>query len=1758
MHRRFLIGLWFLAFVAVCRGEFRAFNDCIRGTGDTTAEHVTNWTIYNGLTSQTSGSLVDFDSGQTTPVAVTFTWNGAAGLNVSQTSGSSDGESQPRPGTPAHEVFGGIVDFSNRLIYYGSSGWWVEIEFTGLDPQKEYTFAGTAIRGRDYTDRLSRFTLSGHLSADNTSSDGVYLKNGNQTVLVAGGNHTNTTGYVVRWEHIRVADRGDGTGRFTVRAEAYGSNWRAYPFGGFMLEESDTNLAPVVFAGDDRDLRLPREYLQTEGTVSDDGFGNPDGFLSSTWSQLSGPAAIEFTGDDHSPETTVRFPAAGVYELQLHATDGQWESTDALQVTVYDPVCPLGDIDGDCVTGLSDLAALAGAWLGETGPLPADLNGDAAVDVEELHLLAASWREDWNGALRVILLPAEAVAAGAQWRVDGGDWLSSGAVAAPLPVGTHQVEFAPVANWARPEPQEVTVTRGQTTELTGQYSVPPQRVAISEFLAVNSNVSDLRPVPSVNLSTTVNGEPVYEDWIELQNLTDEPVVMDGWFLTDDPDDLTKWQFPSGCTLPAREFRIVYASNKDFEKYPWPFSDDLSSLHTNFELSTGGEYLALVRPDGVTVEHAYEEYPPQRGLVSYGIGSDGRAGYLTGVTRREANTGIYEGLVDDTQFSVNRGFYEAPFTVEIACATPEAQIRYTTDSSVPSAAHGNIYDPAHPISITGTTCLRAAAFKTGYLASNVDTQTYIFLNDVLEQATNPATGVQVVPAGYPTVWPGGTHSGSVTGDYQIDPEIVHSAAYAATIRDDLRAIPSISLVVPRDWLFGSTGIYINESQDGTERAGCMELIDPSGAEAFHTNCGVRMQGGAGGDDGGTTLNRWKSYKLSFRLNFRGVYGGKLDHPLFGPGAAESFDTIVLDSRPQNSWLHPDGTQRLRGEYVRDQVASDLQLAMGGLGCHGRPLHLYLNGMYWGLYWMHERPDDAFAASYLGGEEDDYDVLKHDAENVISGSNEDYLALFSLSPNSPSPTAAFDALCAKLDVAAFIDYLLANYYLGNGDWDHKNWYATRNRFDPAGRWRWHMWDGEHVMDDGTLATPDATGKNNWMAPTGLHWRWIGNVEYRLLFADRVHKHFFHDGALTPENFAALFANLTGQIDRAIVGESARWGDNRRSTPYTRNVEWLNECNRLRTYFVPNRRDVVLAQLKSKNPPWYPTVTAPEFYLNGVPQYGGDAAAGDLLTMSTGGNTVWYTLDGSDPRLPGGVLNPQAIEYTGPLPLTRSVRVKARALASSGLGSALAEAIFSVGSPADCLRITELMYHPVDPELEFIEMKNIGTEAIDLNLLRFTDGIDHTFGEMAVEPGSYALLVKNLSAFEAAYPDLPAGVPAAQWTGGALDNAGERIELVDALGRPIQAFTYNDAWYPLTDGEGFSLTILEPLADPAAWDQKAGWRPSTAVGGSPGLEETGLAPGSLLINELLAHSHESAPDWIELYNPTAQAVSIGGWFLSDSDSNLQKYTIPENTVVPAGGYLVFYEDQSFGAAFALSENGETLYLTGGAGGQVTGYQAVQDFDPSDRAVSLGRYLTSTGNMDFVALSAPTPGGPNAAPRVGPIVISEIQYHPGPGNTGDEYIELHNISSQAVVLQSEVETETSPGVFVQEWVGWAFTDGIDFVFPLGTVIPAGGRLIVAKSPAAFQAAYAALPPTVPVLGPFENDTALSNGGEKLRLCKPGEQPSGEERRWIRVDQVNYDDAAPWPTEPDGGGDTLQRIIPGVYGNDPANWQAAAPAPGL
>ncbi|HLP77811.1 MAG TPA: lamin tail domain-containing protein, partial [Candidatus Paceibacterota bacterium] len=489
-----------------------------------------------------------------------------------------------------------------------------------------------------------------------------------------------------------------------------------------------------------------------------------------------------------------------------------------------------------------------------------------------------------------------------------------------------------------------------------------------------------------------------------------------------------------------------------------------------------------------------------------------------------------------------------------------------------------------------------------------------------------------------------------------------------------------------------------------------------------------------------------------------------------------------------------------------------------------------------------------------------------------------------------------------------------------------------------------------------------------------------------------------------------------------------------------------------------------------------------------------------------------------------------------------------------------------PQRYLRITEIMYNPSpapaitndEQQFEYVELKNISTNVtLDLTGVRFTNGIYFNFTGGAVTslaPQQTVLLVRNQSAFTARYGG---GFSIAGEFTGVLDNGSEALRLEDATGEKILEFGYSDGWYPITDGLGFSLVIVDENALWSTWGDKTRWRPSGALNGSPGMADPPPQTfAAILVNEALTHTDLPELDSVELFNPTTNDVSIGGWFLSDDFYTPKKFRIPNGTTIPANGYAVFNESQfNTGTnAFRFSEYGEWVYLfSGDATTNLTGYVHGYEFGEAPNGVSFGRYVNSQTNVFFTLQSTVTLGTNNAYPRVGPIVISEIMYRPsdtdGVDDDLNEFIELQNITTTNVALFDPAAATNT----------WRLRNAVDFDFPTNKALSAGAHLLVVGFDptntvqlAGFRAKYG-ISNDVAVYGPWSGK--LDNSGEAIELKQP-DKPDVVETNfivpYIMIDKVAYSDAAPWSSDADGVGNSLQRLSMTGFGNDPTNWFAA------
>jgi hypothetical protein len=230
------------------------------------------------------------------------------------------------------------------------------------------------------------------------------------------------------------------------------------------------------------------------------------------------------------------------------------------------------------------------------------------------------------------------------------------------------------------------------------------QVVISEFMAKNK-------------VTLKDDTGVYSDWIELHNAGDATADLSGWSLTDSKSTPQEWSFPSGATLAAGGYMVVWASGLDHRTVGQAF-------HTNFKLDDAGEYLALTGPDGVVVQAYAPTFPVQSSDVSYGLSDDGSAGspsvYFSQPTPGAHNVANAAAVT----FSKASGGYTSSFSLALSSATPGVQIRYTTNGSVPTAS-STLYTV--PFTINRDRMVRARAFGTGLNPSPVSSAQYFLLD-----------------------------------------------------------------------------------------------------------------------------------------------------------------------------------------------------------------------------------------------------------------------------------------------------------------------------------------------------------------------------------------------------------------------------------------------------------------------------------------------------------------------------------------------------------------------------------------------------------------------------------------------------------------------------------------------------------------------------------------------------------------------------------------------------------------------------------------------------------------------------------------------------------------------------------------------------------------------------------------------------------------------------------------------------------------------
>ena len=1172
------------------------------------------------------------------------------------------------------------------------------------------------------------------------------------------------------------------------------------------------------------------------------------------------------------------------------------------------------------------------------------------------------------------------------------------------------------------------------------------------------------------------------------------------------------------TLSPKSYLVVFASAKNKVK-------PTARLHTNFKLASSGGYLALVSP-ATNVISEFVLYPAQTADISYGRveGEPQVVGYFTRPTPGTVNAISGTGFAPEVQFSRAGGPFLTNFDLVLSAANTNITIRYTLDGTMPTNS-SPVYTA--PITVVNSVQIRTRAFADGLLPGPPRSETFLLLNS---NVTNFSSDLPVM--------------------------VIHSLGKGAPTASRLN--------------FAHVSVY----EPGSGRT---SLTNPP-ALSFRAGLQIRGSSTEGITKASYKLEAWDELNLDRDVPLLGLPADS-DWVLYAPN---QFEPVLI----HNPFVH--------------QLSRD----MGRYSPRTRFLEVYINKStgpiaathYVGIYVLEEKikiapqrvaidrlqPEDVAAREVTGGYLMKIDRVDPGDSGLYTGGatmayvdpKERAIKVVQRRPQLTYVSNYFKTFYTTLvgskwrdpvvgyrsyiDVDSWIDFHVLEMLSGNVDTLVLSTYFHKPR---GGK----ILFGPHWDFDRALGSTDGRDSNprNWVPGPffGAAWwsRLFSDIDFWQRWVDRWQELRTTHFALT--NLHALIDRQANEVRQAQPREHQKWRFTLRGGSYQ------SEINLMKNW-VSNRIDFIDKQLTQP-----PALSSP----------GGPIQPGfQVVITGAAKSSVYYTLDGSDPRASLGPLSSQAQLYTGPITLTRNARVVARAQDStkrqtggpptSTPWSRPVAATYVVTTPL--LLITEIMFHPEKPsgattnttsDFEFVELMNAGTDDMALPGCRIQGGIDFTFLTSAavttLHPGERVVVAKNLTAFHLRYPQVTNVVGE---FAGSLGNQSNRLVLTGPLQEPIVDFIYQDNWVPLADGFGFSLVLADETIPAGQIGKSDAWRLSAALGGSPGfLDPSPPVLPAVYVNEIVSNPKSSGEDAIELLNESWSPVDISGWWLTDNFHQPKKFQIPVGSVIQGKGVLVFRESQfrrSGTNAFGLDALGESTYLfSADSQGKLTGWCHGFDFGPQEGGMSFGRWVTSDGHEHLAPYREPTLGHANSVPETWPAAFNEIMYAPalenGQGQRG-QFIELADLSASEPPLAL---FDASDPIRT-----WRIRGSIEFDFPAGFRFPPSRFVVlVGFDPAAdpgallaFRALYR-LDSTCIILGPWRGTLGETNG--TLTLLRPlaASSLNTNSLPYTLVEELNYRADAPWPTDARATARSICPSFPRFFGDEPRLWLSLPPTPG-
>lgn len=489
-----------------------------------------------------------------------------------------------------------------------------------------------------------------------------------------------------------------------------------------------------------------------------------------------------------------------------------------------------------------------------------------------------------------------------------------------------------------------------------------------------------------------NGE--YPDAIEILNRSSVSISLKDYALSNNPKNPAMWVFPDVSIAPG-EYKVILATGLDKR-------DPSKTLDTNFAISASGEILLLFDPQGKLVDKLQASFfIPD---VSYGRQADGSTAYFTVPTLGQANGEGKKGITMQPQFLTLPGIYDGATAVELKAGEGES-IFYTTDCTTPTT---NSTKYSGPISVQKNTVIRAVAFKDGYITGQSNSGTFLLKTDNVNHSL-PVLALTTDPK---NLWDG------KTGIY------VYGDSYNPNASDPLLTANFYK------------GKYSSEAaQKEWERPACFEVFDGSGKQVFSQNIGLRIAGSFG---------RVRAQK-GFNIIARSEYGqSRMAYKFFDNLEFTDYKALVLRA----------GAQDQARAKMRDELSAGLVLntELRFLTQEYKPYVLYLNGEYWGVYFMKEKRNRFFVAQHENIEDSENMTIMNASTKVNHGTKDEWVALMAyVNSHDLSNADNYKYVTDRVDVDSFMDYMVCEIYVANSDYANIQYYKL-----PNGKWKWIYFD------------------------------------------------------------------------------------------------------------------------------------------------------------------------------------------------------------------------------------------------------------------------------------------------------------------------------------------------------------------------------------------------------------------------------------------------------------------------------------------------------------------------------------------------------------------------------------------------------------------------------------------------------------------------------------------------------------------------------